>query len=275
MFRRASHLDTAIQPPSVKIRSRSFAVLPARKRRGHARRAPHREHLHSCGEHNPTGLAIIIKMGSSPRLQGTLVAPVAERPHGIISACAGSTCRGNSCAAAGGGHPRMRGEHAPLARLRAVVEGSSPHPRGAPVRHPRGRPEGGIIPAYAGSTSNLPPHLVTFGDHPRMRGEHLQPDLAGGKMTGSSPHARGAHVVPGVRAREDGIIPACAGSTAKRHCPPPPFREGSSPHARGARRGAVVADDAVGIIPACAGSTGCRSRCRRAGWDHPRIRGEH
>ena len=30
----------------------------------------------------------------------------------------------------------------------------------------------GIIPACAGSTSNLPPHLVTYGDHPRMRGEH-------------------------------------------------------------------------------------------------------
>ncbi len=151
MFRRASHLDTAIQPPSVKIRSRSFAVLPARKRRGHARRVPHREHLHSCGEPNPTGLAIIIKMGSSPRLQGTLVAPVAERPHGIISACAGSTCRGNSCAAAGGGHPRMRGEHLDAGAREAAVRGSSPHARGALAYGARIALQGGIIPACAGS----------------------------------------------------------------------------------------------------------------------------
>ena len=93
-------------------------------------------------------------------------------------------------------------------------------------------------------------------------------------MTGSSPHAREAHVVPGVRAREDGIIPACAGSTAKRHCPPP-FREGSSLHARGALDEPAVALAVGGIIPACAGSTARRTGPTTAGGDHPRMRGEH
>ena len=92
MFRRASHLDTAVQPPSAKIRSRSLAVLPARKRGGHARRAPHQEHLHSCGEHTTVEIGYYNGQESSPHTRGAPRA-IGDSPpsRGIIPAYAGST----------------------------------------------------------------------------------------------------------------------------------------------------------------------------------------
>ena len=133
--------------------------------------------------------------------------------------------------------------------------GSSPHARGAP---------------------DLCPRLsCTRGDHPRMRGEHSAPRGNDGMTLGSSPHARGARIADQVLASftgdhprmrgehepadrrghdHDGIIPACAGSTAA-GATLTFIRSGSSPHARGARE----------------------RRLHRppSGRDHPRMRGEH
>ena len=50
---------------------------------------------------------------------------------------------------------------------------------------------------------------------------------------------------------------------------------GSPPHARGAQHQAPGRLPRGGITPACAGSTCRRSRARRPGTDHPRMRGEH
>ena len=128
-----------------------------------------------------------------------------------------------------------------------------------------------------------------------MRGEHVSNVFAALQSPGSSPHARGALRLSGGDGVPDGIIPACAGSTAD-----VPVsvnnRSGSSPHARGALslhdRYCVDA----GIIPACAGSTvfggllmwltsgsspharGAQRLSRRPDRhdrDHPRMRGEH
>ena len=111
---------------------------------------------------------------------------------------------------------------------------------------------------------------------------------------GSSPLARGAQHAVGDAARLDGIIPACAGSTASsadvtfsrrdhprlrgehsfqaslRACP-----AGSSPLARGARQKPAQNWDDAGIIPACAGSTNAEAAKESAEGDHPRLRGEH
>ena len=46
-----------------------------------------------------------------------------------------------------------------------------------------------------------------------MRGEHRPNDFAVVKKWGSSPHARGARLAVAHQVPEDGIIPACAGST--------------------------------------------------------------
>ena len=158
--------------------------------------------------------------------------------------------------------------------MRADATGSSPHTRGAQHDLHAGEREGGIIPAYAGSTRPRSPSRRCTGDHPRIRGEHPPIITSTVPSSGSSPHARGA---PG-RDREDlhghGIIPACAGSTehARGLLRPP---AGSSPHARGALVAGGLRHHLRGIIPACAGSTSALSARRRTRGDHPRMRGEH
>jgi len=50
---------------------------------------------------------------------------------------------------------------------------------------------------------------------------------------------------------------------------------GSSPHARGTHVEWWQEYTRHGIIPACAGNTGRNGGGDNAGWDHPRMRGEH
>ena len=176
-----------------------------------------------------------------------------------------------------------------------ATKGSSPHARGAPsfyhvsvleaVDHPRMRGEHAammmavrvalwIIPACAGSTQSDQCAYHLGWDHPRIRGEHDKGLPAELDEAGSSPHARGAPVVPRSQLADLGIIPECAGSTGW-SCPTgqagrdhPRMRgehgsahegetrgKGSSPHARGARGGRAARARVLGIIPACAGST--------------------
>ena len=156
--------------------------------------------------------------------------------HGIIPACAGSTTyNGEEC---------------------SVVEGSSPHARGALYwylwwltsmgDHPRMRGEHGaedsssdqhqgIIPACAGSTNDKTPEdFRDLGSSPHARGARCPPwPLAGCRW--DHPRMRGEHYdVVDLRLGVDGIIPACAGSTSI--CLAAVIAlEGSSPHARGAR----------------------------------------
>ncbi len=127
-----------------------------------------------------------------------------------------------------------------------------------------------------------------------MRGEQLTlvRMIVSGK--GPSPRARGAHLRSPVGAGQQGLIPACAGSTVTDDARSVPARAhprvrgehnagsgnmlcwtGSSPRARGARQPQALTRVRPGLIPACAGSTGAQgcSVCGRGA--HPRVRGEH
>ena len=153
-----------------------------------------RDHPRMCGEHHDKRAPSCWLVGSSPHVRG---APVRLcllcSMEGIIPACAGSTESSACPSRAPGDHPRMCGEHPPWKRWPASPAGSSPHVRGA---HRKRRPISGttgIIPACAGSTSEL--------------------DWGTGIRLGSSPHVRGAHELVFRRQRLFGIIPACAGST--------------------------------------------------------------
>ena len=167
----------------------------------------------------------------------------------------------------------MRGEHELPDQAAGSLRGSSPRARGARVVTIALTGFLGIIPACAGSTAPRADRVLMSRDHPRVRGEHAV--LAGGDQVGggSSPRARGAR---GKRHDGDtrrGIIPACAGSTARSRMVRPARRDhprvrgehslasprrsrhqGSSPRARGAH--------AAPYPPGGAG-------------DHPRVRGEH
>ena len=85
----------------------------------------------------------------------------------------------------------MRGEHKAIADSQVGIVGSSPHARGTPGNPFEAEVYVGIIPACAGNTSAIRQGDRRLGDHPRMRGEHLNAVAGGNADTGSSPHARG------------------------------------------------------------------------------------
>ena len=188
----------------------------------------------------------------------------------------------------------MCGEHMIQQYVDIVVAGSSPHVRGALLPGHSRCCAGGIIPACAGSTSKTGITPLYRRDHPRMCGEHGRFTIVSGKISGSSPHVRGARGKTIKVFDSAGIIPACAGSTCAWSLPRSRRRDhprmcgehccssqammsasGSSPHVRGALFLSFSCCLTSGIIPACAGST---YRHRLAGldwWDHPRMCGEH
>ena len=94
--------------------------------------------------------------------------------------------------------------------------GSSPHTRGAPPVGVNPNGDVGIIPAYAGSTALGRAGRARFGDHPRIRGEHVFNAFVDYLDAGSSPHTRGALLYNAKGEKLRGIIPAYAGSTLGR-----------------------------------------------------------
>ena len=192
----------------------------------------------------------------------------------IIPAYAGSTVRPAACLARPPDHPRIRGEHVTPSLLRPSPSGSSPHTRGA-RRADRGcGVDGGIIPAYAGSTWRARALVSSGRDHPRIRGEHSVPEAPPRATPGSSPHTRGAPTAPYLAPRHCVDHPRIRGEHFS-WVPISVAISGSSPHTRGARCLDARSVQGPRIIPAYAGSTG-----RPIGWlrcprDHPRIRGEH
>ena len=227
------------------------------------------------GEHLPRTCCNRFAWGSSPHARGARADDEAELVQdGIIPACAGSTSARFRQAATWRDHPRMRGEHSSASRSVRNIVGSSPHARGAQRLRSLTMVDDGIIPACAGSTGDCFPPSYPQRDHPRMRGEHLEPFPGAEYGWGSSPHARGAQAKYDAENTRQGIIPACAGSTASRsdgtgtrrdhprmrgeHSMPRNVQRsswGSSPHARGAL--CAVNDGVTGDE------------------DHPRMRGEH
>ena len=214
-------------------------------------------------------------MGSSPHTRGALVPrEMRESNFGIIPAYAGSTSRPGTRWTTARDHPRIRGEHKTTLFDDGGAEGSSPHTRGALFTTEADGLTGGIIPAYAGSTTCEESVLEVAQDHPRIRGEH------DGEVVQDDQVVR--------------IIPAYAGSTSSSRCSRtrrpdhPRIRgehhlcgdirwkaEGSSPHTRGAPFSAERRRPRAGIIPAYAGSTAPLPCSRQTYRDHPRIRGEH
>ena len=274
------------------------------------------DHPRIRGEHRSSAPGWPTRRGSSPHTRG------APRPRWrsdgcgwIIPAYAGSTSAGGRRRSGRRDHPRIRGEHTRVGPALSVVQGSSPHTRGALAHHREGKMCRGIIPAYAGSTMQTFNERKTDGDHPRIRGEHISVVIGLVVGTGSSPHTRGARrkrprmrgrrrdhprirgehsPTPSGTTRRVRIIPAYAGSTLTvgeiihlspdhprirgehMHVYPPVSRfDGSSPHTRGAHPDRRRLARLGGIIPAYAGSTFSFPVPGAFLPDHPRIRGEH
>ena len=173
-----------------------------------------RDHPRMCGEHAAVVGAKQASRGSSPHVRGARCRglPDGVKP-GIIPACAGSTWMIAVPDDRVRDHPRMCGEHSMLCRWSEIRRGSSPHVRGARGGVSRLALATGIIPACAGSTNISLGHLFPPWDHPRMCGEHFSAHCLTSYSSGSSPHVRGAPPYGSSARQDDGIIPACAGST--------------------------------------------------------------
>ncbi len=157
---------------------------------------------------------------------------------------------------------------------RLILEGSSPHTRGARRRQNRYAPPRRIIPAYAGSTGPRIPARPAGGIIPAYAGSTIVEEETGRKPIGSSPHTRGARRrLHRLRPRYR-IIPAYAGSTV-----PVGYvvqDRGDHPRIRGEHPSSTTSWTTSGrIIPAYAGSTPGGRLPFRGVADHPRIRGEH
>ena len=131
----------------------------------------------------------------------------------IIPAYAGSTMMPSAGTPRARDHPRVCGEHSVQSTYSLVWPGSSPRMRGARVNRLLHLPHRGIIPAYAGSTTQPSQRPLWQRDHPRVCGEH-EIDMADGHgKIGSSPRMRGARRGWRRPPSRSGIIPAYAGST--------------------------------------------------------------
>ena len=238
-------------------------------------RGPAPDHPRIRGEHGLVRRRDPHLPGSSPHTRG---APdqldVPRLDLRIIPAYAGSTGAPPKAGARLGDHPRIRGEHDGSEELVDHQDGSSPHTRGARGLRAQGRPVPGIIPACAGSTSQLISPAFSRRDHPRIRGEHLGRLTHPVQPAGSSPHTRGAHPDwrgsiqrekdhPRIRGEHFFVVADTL------------LENGSSPHTRGAHRPARGGGHHERIIPAYAGSTRRPPRGASRTPDHPRIRGEH
>ena len=248
-----------------------------------------------CGEHFHYDAHVRAGVGSSPRVRGT---PKPEtifcKLRGIIPACAGNTSSTTPSPRPNRDHPRVCGEHLDDKTLYARQQGSSPRVRGTPRPPSNALNPTGIIPACAGNTSRMQSRAQAPRDHPRVCGEHITYAVEGASSQGSSPRVRGTLIVPCGGFSGVGIIPACAGNTARimgslpviwdhpRVCGEHPIdhvieehARGSSPRVRGTLDSIEIDGDATGIIPACAGNTISNKKRPSPGRDHPRVCGEH
>ena len=110
--------------------------------------------------------------GSPPHARGRLAGlPRNIACTRITPACAGKTTSKQASTTFRRDHPRMRGEDG-IEDLQAMLsKGSPPHARGRQYRLTA--PEGfnRITPACAGKTPANAMKVISFPDHPRMRGE--------------------------------------------------------------------------------------------------------
>ena len=117
-----------------------------------------RDHPRGCGAHVGKTAEALEKVGSSPRVRGSLpcTTPISSE-YGIIPAGAGLTAAEDDETLRARDHPRGCGAHKVTMENVFCVWGSSPRVRGSPTALGAKYGSTGIIPAGAGLTR--PTHL--------------------------------------------------------------------------------------------------------------------
>ena len=175
---------------------------------------PTPDHPRSRGVYAATDSSVALQAGSSPLARGLLlVLLVLVLDARIIPARAGFTSKSDSSSHATKDHPRSRGVYTYRSVSGEMPVGSSPLARGLRRLLRLLVGPSGIIPARAGFTTPPARGGGFRGDHPRSRGVYQLRVVLCPERKGSSPLARGLHLLLMLRRFERGIIPARAGFT--------------------------------------------------------------
>ena len=205
--------------PPRSARGRRRGLIPAHAgktcfRRSVWRRGP--AHPRSRGENDQGAPDHVWPAGSSPLTRGKrnqLGCPRARRR--LIPAHAGKTTTGRARSSCTQAHPRSRGENEFTDGTRHQIDGSSPLTRGKPGLFSFPGHHCGLIPAHAGKTRHFAGGGACHAAHPRSRGENPVRCVDGQAASGSSPLTRGKHMPSRVTPKQQRLIPAHAGKTAR------------------------------------------------------------
>ena len=314
---RASSPRVRGKPDASSRNGRSVRIIPAR-----AGQTPSdvrvvgvsADHPRACGA-NPTGSrSPVSRSGSSPRVRGKRCAIGHQITNmRIIPARAGQTASVERRGRGQTDHPRACGANRGRAPRRDFERGSSPRVRGKQPSLGSCMLLSRIIPARAGQTRHCGVWVAQYADHPRACGANCPAGTSKMNGVGSSPRVRGKLAAHVLACRLHRIIPARAGQTRSRSCPPrtrrriiparagqtgwfmlagtvcpdhpracganhsdprsPRVHSGSSPRVRGKQVGQLVEDTNPRIIPARAGQTSAMAASAVCRTDHPRACG--
>jgi len=170
-------------------------------------------HPRTCGEHSRGLYSIMLSIGSSPHVRGTLTGR--RRLYldtRFIPARAGNIASRAESYTTITVHPRTCGEHHFIPSLFDLYFGSSPHVRGTSLSITSGYDDGRFIPARAGNISTSTPPLASSSVHPRTCGEHFMLFALHAAFSGSSPHVRGTYYNLARQEAPNRFIPARAGN---------------------------------------------------------------
>ena len=174
-------------------------------------------HPRVCGENCESKYLRIKGEGSSPRMRGKRNHRLANANRaGLIPAYAGKTVQGGNTGGLMRAHPRVCGENFLTLGLPDALAGSSPRMRGKRLARGFRGINRGLIPAYAGKTTNSPLQSLLLEAHPRVCGENRLRLLRAHGATGSSPRMRGKPLTQSNGDAASGLIPAYAGKTLMR-----------------------------------------------------------
>ena len=171
-------------------------------------------HPRVCGEQGGRGRKEGIRVGSSPRVRGTV--PRYSRIAGarrFIPASAGNSDGTNRSGPSRPVHPRVCGEQWSNRPIFRPPSGSSPRVRGTGVQPLDQRPELRFIPACAGNSRNTPTAPLLRAVHPRVCGEQFSRSSRHWRICGSSPRVRGTGMLDLEADNFTRFIPACAGNS--------------------------------------------------------------
>ncbi len=167
-----------------------------------------------CGEQPPWRLFQGCRLGSPPRVRGTVQKrqPTRGFPR-ITPACAGNRFADDVSTNHNRDHPRVCGEQGNLGHYRRFSEGSPPRVRGTVKlsEHEAGLLR--ITPACAGNRVLTRNVRNGSRDHPRVCGEQGVDQLSAALVQGSPPRVRGTGIEGIYVIMIAWITPACAGNS--------------------------------------------------------------